>query len=385
MEPKYSTTTERLYAKLPDIYRDTDERGGYQFKKYISSVVDKLGDIDLLIARLEYLSQIELEYQRRYRQRNTEYVHSGRVVGAPKLGQTSDLVDPRSADIEWLPWLGQLVGVRITPAMSPLEARDAIAYASTGYRAGSKDALEKAARAVLSGSRYCIALPHTKVEGGNIVPGTVWDLTLLTRAAESPSSYAILQTVNKPTVKPAGVMLYHRTYQASWDALEAALPFWTDWDTQTWAQIEQVGLSYKDISGQVHPNPSFEANASGWSATGPATIAREGGGIDGTGQLRVSVNATGAPTVVGPTFTLTKDEAWVYGFSYQSLVPWTLELMRGATSVLTTALPATGPGVWQRYQSGLMPSVAGTHRFNFSASATVNDFLLLDGFIVRKS
>lgn len=380
--PTYSVTTERLYDKLPDLYKETDANQDYQFKKFISSVVDYLGDIDLLVARLRYLSQIDLAQQKRYAQRYTTYEHPDRTLGAPPLGATSDLVDPRAADENWLPWLGQFLGVKITPQMNIFESRDAISYASTGFRAGSKDALEKAVRAVLTGSKYAVALPHTKVQGGNIVPGTLWDLTILTRNSESPSSEVILATINKPTVKPAGVKLYHRTYQASWDALEAALPFWKDWETTTWDQIEQAGLSYRNIPGNIMPNPSFEVDAAGWSTTGPASLVREPGGSDGSGRLRVSVSGSGAVTVTGPTFDLTANEAWVFGFTYQSLVPWTMKLQKGA-EVLTVDLPAAPDP--RRYNSGIMPASDGAFRFVFSATAAVNDFLLLDGFIVKKS
>lgn len=380
--PTYSVTTERLYDKLPDLYKETDANNDYQFKKYISAVVDYLGDVDLLVARLRYLSQIDLAQQKRYAQKNTIYTHPDRTLGAPPLGSTSDLVDPRAADESWLPWLGQFLGVKITPQMNIFESRDAISYASTGFRAGSKDALEKAVRAVLSGSKYAVALPHTAVIGGNIVPGTLWDLTILTRNSESPSSEVILATINKPTVKPAGVKLYHRTYQASWDALEASLPFWKDWETSTWDQIEQAGLSYRNIPGNVMPNPSFEVDANGWNVTGPATLVREPGGSDGTGRLRVSVNGTGAPTVNSTTFNLTANEAWVWGFTYQSLIPWTVEL-NSSTESLSIELPAAPEP--RRFNSGIMPTDGGDFKFSFTTDAHVNDYLLLDSFVVKKS
>lgn len=384
--PTFSVTTERVYDKLPDVYRETDADNGYQFKKYISSVCDVLGDVDLLVERLRYRSQIELEMRKRYAQRFTTYTHAGRVVNAPALGSTSDLVDPRSADRNWLPWLGQLIGVYIDPNAQDFDARDAIYYASSGFRAGSKDALEKATRSVLTGSRYAVALPHTKVVNGQLVPGTTWDVTILTRADESPSSFVVLQAVNKPTLKPAGVQLYHRVYTASWDALEASLPFWSDWNTTTWDQIELAGISYTNLRGNILTNPSFETNTDGWTTSGNITITRTTGGVDGNGSLRGDMSGTGTKEIISPTFALTANEAWVYGLSYQSSVPITVELRRGTTVVASTPLDATTANTWRRLNTGILPATAGDHNIRITTDqGTVNTSILLDAFIVRKA
>jgi len=385
-EPNYSVTTERIYDKLPDVYRETDALNDYQFKKYISSICDVLGDVDLLIERLRYRSQIELEMRKRYAQRNTTYVQADRVANAPVLGSTSDLVDPRSADRSWLPWLGQLVGVYIDPNAQDFDARDAIYYASSGFRAGSKNALEKAARSVLTGSRYAVALPHTKVVDGQLIPGTVWDVTILTRADESPSSFIVLQSVNKQTLKPAGVQLYHRVYTASWDALEAALPYWSDWNTTTWDQIELAGITYHDLPGNVMPNPSFETNTDGWTTDGAITTTRSTGGVDGGGYLRGDMSNTGTKSIISPNFTLTANEAWVYGFSYQSSVPLNLQLRRGTTVVSTTPLDATSVNTWRRVNTGILPTTGGDHNLRITTDqGTVNTSIMLDAFIVRKA
>ena len=78
-QPTFSTTTERVYSQLPDVYRETDATHGYQFKQYVASVVDQLGDVDLLIARFRYLAQIDREMAKRYAQRFTTYTHVDRV------------------------------------------------------------------------------------------------------------------------------------------------------------------------------------------------------------------------------------------------------------------------------------------------------------------
>ena len=382
--PTFSVTTERIYDKLPDIYREVDATVDYAFKKYISSVTDVLGDVDLLVERFRYRSQIELEFRKRYAQRFTTYTHPGRVNNAPPLGSTSDLVDPRSADASWLPWLGQLVGVQVDVNAPIIDTRDSIFFASSGYRAGSKDALEKAARSVLSGSRYAVALPHTKVVTGQLVAGNVWDLTILTRDDESPSSFILLQAVNKPTLKPAGVILYHRTYTASWDALEAALPYWSDWETTTWAAIELAGMTYTGIQGNVVPNPSFESDIVGWTATGPITLTRVGGGVDGNGYLRGDMSGPGTKAITSPVFTMTANEAWVYGITYQCQVASRLELIRDGSVVVSTPLNVTSPGEWNRINTGVIPIDAGNYQLRIASDeGDVNTSIYLDGALVR--
>lgn len=385
-EPHYSVTTERVYDRLPDVYRETDADQDYVFKKYISSVVDSLGDVFLLIERFRYRSQIELEMRKRYSQRHTTYTHEDRYVNAPPLGSTSDIVDPMSADKSWLPWLGQLVGVRINPNDPEYDQRDSIYYASSGYRAGSKDALEKAARSVLSGSRYAVALPHTKVVSGQLVAGTVWDLTLLTRADESPDSLFVLNAVNKDNLKPAGVLLYHRTYTASWDALEAALPYWQDWNTATWGEIELAGISYRDIPGNVLENPSFEQNVNGWTTTGNISITHVGGGLEGSGYLRGDMSGTGTKSINSPTFEMTANEAWVYGFSYQSVVNANIVLSHNGSDVTTLPLERTEPNRWKRFNTGIIPTEGGDYQLRFTTSeGDVNTSVALDAFVIRKA
>lgn len=381
--PTFSVTTERLYDRLPDMYREADAQNDYQFKKYIASIVDQLGDVDIAVERLRYRSQIEMEMRKRYAQRFTTYTHEGRVLNAPELGSTSDLVDPRSADRDWLRWLGQLVGVQIDVNMPDLEARDAIQYASSGYRAGSKDALEKAARGVLTGSRYAKALPHTKVVGGNLVPGTPWDITILTRATESPDSVIVLNAVNKANLKPAGVRLHHRTYQASWDALEAALPYWKDWETIIWDDMEQIGVSYRDMPNNLIPNPSFEADLTGWTVSGPLTIARVEGGVDGLGQLRADYSGTGNKFVRSPQFSAMDGVAYVVSVTYKSTVVQNMRLQGNGLTQVLLSLPATP--TWKRANTGFIAqgTAANYYLQMGTANGTVNDNLYLDGAVVR--
>lgn len=384
--PKFGVTTERVYARLPDVYREVDMLNDYQFKKYVASLTHVMNDVDLLTARFRYMSQVEREMFKRFAQTNVIYAHPDRVKGAPELGSTSDLVDPLSADEGWLPWIGQLVGVKVTPNMNVFEKRDAIAYAAAGYRAGSKDALEKAVRNVLSGSKYAVALPHTKVVGSAIQAGSMWDVTILTRSQESPSGATILAQVDKPTVKPAGVKLYQQFYQASWDALEAALPYWQDWEESTWEVIEQIGVAYRNLPGNLLVNPSFEADATGWTTLGAASQARQPGGVDGLGQLRVDFSGTGNKQTTSSTFSADANVAYTTGITYKSTVPCVLYVLKGGAIAATIDMPAS-PTTWRRVNGGFMPSASGADFALrvFTTQGTVNDNYTLDGAVVRNA
>lgn len=86
-------TTEDFYNRLPGFYRDYDqqqtnadgsEEEYYPLLRFISGVGNELGKIYDLVTRFDYENN----------------------------GTTSDLVDPVTANDEWIPWLAVLAGVR---------------------------------------------------------------------------------------------------------------------------------------------------------------------------------------------------------------------------------------------------------------------------------
>lgn len=215
-EPTYGPATERMYARLPEFYRDADaeQTWDYPFKRFISAGTQGLDDAETLITRLD---------------------------PATNTG-TSDLADPLTADLAWLPWLAQLVGVRIEPSFSEAERRDAVRFASSGFRAGTKEALVNAAKTALTGTKTATIHDHTS-ETSEIGAATVWDVLIVTRGDETPDVDLVRDTVIARNAKPAGVMLHFRTYQTDWDTLEALHPTWDDWETTgTWTRIEESGL-----------------------------------------------------------------------------------------------------------------------------------------------
>lgn len=224
-EPAYSPTTERLYSRLPDFLRAADSRNDWIMKRWVSSIADSQGDVDLLLSRIDYWP-----------------VEHG---GAP--GDTSDLVDPTTADAAWLEWIGQLFGVRLYPGMTLLERRDAVRFASSGFRAGTRAGMADAAKTALEGTRYAVVYDHSTFGIGD---GGEWDVMVVTRSSETPSPAAVLRSVIRKRAKPAGVLLWHRSYGTPWADLQIAYPTWADWEaTKTWNEIEERGLDALPAAG----------------------------------------------------------------------------------------------------------------------------------------
>lgn len=237
-EPTYGVTTERLYRRLPEFYRNLDAQNDWQFKKYIGSMSDELNDIDVLIARLEYIPPEDRpDYYASLDQYNTYERPSGLEdpdLGFAPIGETSDLLDARTADSAWLPFLAQLIGADISDLTSDEDRRDAILFNYLGFRAGSREALEDAAKRVLTGTKFVRVYPHRNGAGGSIYSqGTQWDILLITRLEETPSFADIVNEILRKGAKPAGVVLYHIPYAVTWEVIETTFP--------TWANIEAVG------------------------------------------------------------------------------------------------------------------------------------------------
>lgn len=220
--PVVSQATERVYARLPLAYRDADAHemsgGGYPLLRFLSLVGDVLGDVETLIDRIDYTGPSE--------------------GGEP--GDTSDLGDPTGADPAWLPWLGRLVGVNITPDLTVSEQRDSVRFATSGFRAGTKGAIRDAARSALVGTKHAEVYDHSVTRPGD---GGLWDVLIVTRATETPDVAAVLATVVRKNAKPAGVVLHHRAYDSSWTAVAAAYPTWAAIEAAgSWDRVQEAGL-----------------------------------------------------------------------------------------------------------------------------------------------
>lgn len=276
-EPIYGVTTERIYRRLPEFYRNLDAQHNWQFKKYISSISDELNEIDRLIARLEYIPP---EEQYDYKESLDEYNSYSRSIvqayyvdlskyptygdlsaakinysaltqitpedepamGLPSISETSDLLDARTADPAWYQFIAQLTGADISNLSTIPDRRDALKYNYLGFRAGSREAIENAVKDVLTGTRFVRIYPHSDGASGSITSvGTQWDILIVTKTLETPSVQDIVNEVIRKGAKPAGVVLHHLSYSISWDSLESLLPTWNNIDQSgSWNNLELI-------------------------------------------------------------------------------------------------------------------------------------------------
>lgn len=185
--PVVGTVTARVYADLPELYRDADEAQligvdeydlddddprfpvyiddddpdapvvddndpaatithtprAYPLLRYLSLLLDQLTPVDdTLNAIAPHLAGPG---------RWTRYGSPGVTYGTlSAAAPTSALVNPRTAPAAWLPWLGRLVGVDVS-GRTVDEARDAIAHPD--YEVGTAAAIADAIRA-RSSARY---------------------------------------------------------------------------------------------------------------------------------------------------------------------------------------------------------------------------------------
>lgn len=219
--PAFTAHLERLYERLPEHYRDADGRqdGDYPLKRFLALLGDQAGALEVLVDRIDFIPE-----------------HEGGVAG-----DTSDLVDPDTADVAWLPWLGQLLGAQIAPGLTDAEKRDLVRFAPAGWRAGNKQAVADAAKTVLTGTKYAQVYDHS-TDVSAIGAATQWDVLIVTRTSETPDPALVIPTVIAKRAKPAGVELYHRSYEGSWGDVSAEFPTWADWNGRTWAEIQEAGL-----------------------------------------------------------------------------------------------------------------------------------------------
>lgn len=215
--PSPGVVLDRLYQRLPEHYRTADETvaaaglSQHPMYRWLAGACAQLGDVDRLIDRFD-----------------TE------LVG------TSALTDPRVADVAWLPWLAQLVGVTLAPSLTSAEMRDAVRFASSGWRAGTKSAVADAVKTELIGTRYAKVYDHSVNSPGD---GGVWDVLIITRTTETPNVAAVLAAAIRRGAKPAGVVLRHRAYEAAWDTVTATYPTWAALEgAGSWDRIQEAGL-----------------------------------------------------------------------------------------------------------------------------------------------
>lgn len=219
-----TATTLRLYGRLPNVYRKLDAQQGSSpdnlpLLRYLATLCDQLAALEVLLDRFQ---------------------------------NTQDLVNPQTADVAWLPWLAQLVGAELpVPLNNPAAARALIANPASGWQAGTKQAIANAVQPILLGTKYCVVRDHYN--------GDPWQIEVRTRNSETPAATegfvwdfaqwgqttswghdAVIDAILQANAKPAGYVLVHTQYEATWDTVTAVFPSWDSTGTKTWDTIQDV-------------------------------------------------------------------------------------------------------------------------------------------------
>lgn len=217
--------------RIPVAYRT----GGWPLKKYLSSMADRLGEVDELVARLTYLPKDQRDLATLF-----GYSNEGRTV---PIGATADLVDPRTANPEWLPWIAQLMGVNIEPYATNEDLRVALINSKAGGNSGTREAIASVVRGQLSGpdSGKEVRLYSNSKSIATIGEDSGWDVLIVTPEGISPSTEVIMNAIEAARVKPAGIKLHHVIKSTTWAELSANLPTWAEWKDKTWRDIETIG------------------------------------------------------------------------------------------------------------------------------------------------
>lgn len=301
--PAVNPFAARIFDRLPEAYRVYDANLGYPFLLYIDAVTAQLGDIQVTVDGITG--------QRPVGPANPEpwNIHPSELPAyrANRQLVLSTLGDPTTADPAWLPWLVQTVGGHLDPAASIQEQRDTIRYATSGWLAGSIESIEYAARSALTGTQYAKCVPHLLSDGS---PGGPWDVVIMTRSSETPDPSAVLGAILRKGVKPAGVVLHHLPFGASWNMLEAHRPTWSLWEVDdkgpvSWDRLADTGLTYADVPGNLVVNASFEADTSSWTAGANTTKSWMSSGVDGFGQCLLTATAAGQVKLTSATYPIT--------------------------------------------------------------------------------
>lgn len=346
--PTVNPFAARMWARVPEYYRTFDANTGYPFLLYIDAVTKRLGDIQIVIDRITGQRPVGPAGPIPWS------LHPSLLADyqANRVNRISELGDPLAADAAWLPWLVQMVGGRLDPAASVAEQRDTIRYATSGWMAGSISSIEYAARTALVGSQYAKCIPHLLGDGS---AGGPWDVVIMTRSSETPDPTLVLGAILRKGVKPAGVILRHLPFGASWDILEAVRPTWALWEADTfgvltWDRWADTGLTYADVPGNLVTNASYETNVASWTAGTNTGLSWLTGGLDGRGQAILTAAAGGQVKVTSATFAVT---AGSDHRSAASLKPGSSRVCRLIRTWSTGAV-STGPdftlpaGVWTR-------------------------------------
>jgi hypothetical protein len=148
------------------------------------------------------------------------------VRDAPGVPGWAAVLDVNLCRDDWLPWLGQFVGVVTVAGSTPDEMRAAL-MALVGFRRGSVGAIRAAAQTTLTGSQTVIVAER--------YTGDAYKLAVRTVTAQTPDAAATLAAIL--TQKPAGLVLDYATVAGqTYDAVRVAYA--------TYAVVRSTFLNY---------------------------------------------------------------------------------------------------------------------------------------------
>lgn len=150
------------------------------------------------------------------------------------LPPAAPLMDPAPAPDWALPWVGQLVGVRLPRGATAEQARTLIRDVA-GFSRGTPAALAAAAAATLTGNQVVIFR-----ERDSSAADPPYALEVVTLTGETPNPAATLAALMAQ--KPAGIVLTYRSVEGQdWQAVR----------DQTWRQARATHASWRDLRDNV--------------------------------------------------------------------------------------------------------------------------------------
>ena len=147
----------------------------------------------------------------------------GRIDDVVRDGGWTDILDPTASPPEWLGWVAQFAGVRLTRGLTTVEQRQTI-VATAGQQRGTRTAIRDAARSLLTGDRRVSIDERTDGDGN----ADAYQLRVTTFASETPGDgSAVEQAILQQ--KPAGLVLHYRVLaESSYADLTAAFASYAD-------------------------------------------------------------------------------------------------------------------------------------------------------------
>ncbi len=135
-----------------------------------------------------------------------ELVRDDPDADPPREGWTW-ILDPEATPVEWLPWLGQFVGVRPRRGLGE-EGKRVRVLEAAGKRRGSVAAIRGAARQHLTGGRYVSLEERTDGDGNE----AAYHLRVTTFIGQTPD--AVIVEASLQDAKPAGLILHYQAVVA---------------------------------------------------------------------------------------------------------------------------------------------------------------------------